>query len=119
MFMAFAHRLRYGVPFRFLVGRDFQRPLKSSDPLLDGLPPLTRWLPRARLVSACTNWITASGAVWARAMVGGLASIVQPISAAIATKRAKGTDMVTEWVKDDMVCPLRVLGFLRLCTSMR
>jgi hypothetical protein len=39
-----------------------------------------------------------------------MASIVEPISAAIATERAKGTDMAIEWVKDDMECSLWVLG---------
>ena len=39
----------------------------------------------------------------AGAAVGGLASIVAPISAAIATVRAKSADMAIEWVKDDMV----------------
>jgi hypothetical protein len=34
----FAHRLGNGIPFRVLIGCDFQRLLKIRDPLLDGLP---------------------------------------------------------------------------------
>jgi hypothetical protein len=45
-------------------------------------------------------------AVSARAAVNGPASIVAPISAAIATERAKGADMAIGWVIDDMVVPL-------------
>lgn len=37
-----------------------------------------------------------------RAAVNGLASIVAPISAAIATERRKTADMTIGWVKDDM-----------------
>jgi hypothetical protein len=51
-------------------------------------------------------------AVSARAAVSGLASIVAPISAAIATERAKGADMAIGRVIDDMVVP-----FLDLPTS--
>jgi len=58
--------------------------------------------------AACASWIAALVAVSARAAVSGPASIVAPISAAIATERAKGADMAIGWVKDDkddMVVP--------------
>jgi hypothetical protein len=51
---------------------------------------------------ACASWIAASAAVSARAAVSGLASIVAPISTAIATERAKGPGIATGWMKDDM-----------------
>nr|AWM09017.1 hypothetical protein CIT39_22990 [Bradyrhizobium symbiodeficiens] len=60
----------------------------------------------APLVSDCTNWIAESGTVSARTAVGGLASIVEPISAPIATEQTKGTGMAIGPKKDDMACPL-------------
>jgi hypothetical protein len=76
--------------------------------------------------AACASWIAALVAVSARAAVSGLASIVAPISAAIATERAKGADMAIGWVKDDkddMVVPFldsgTRLSFSGSCTSTR
>src|SRR3984893_18548645 len=59
--------------------------------------------------AACATWIAALAAVSARAAVSGLASIVAPISAAIATERAKGADTAIGWVIDDMVVPFWIL----------
>jgi hypothetical protein len=59
--------------------------------------------------AACASWIAALVTVSARAAVNGLASIVVPISAAIATERAKGA--VTA-VKDDMEVPFLDFGKL-------
>jgi hypothetical protein len=81
--------------------------VKRRDPLLDGLP-----LPSVAPVAAgfCgaaawASWIAALAAVSARAALNGLASIVAPINAAIATERAKGAVVAIGWVKDDMVVP--------------
>ena len=91
--------------------RDFQCRVKRRDPLLDGLPlPLGGSLAAGFCcAAACASWIAALVAVSPRAAVSGLASIVAPISAAIATERAKGTDMAIGWVKDDMGVPFPVL----------
>ena len=89
-----------------LFGGDFQRRVKGRDPLFDGLAlGLGGW--RGGRFGGAT--VSA-----ARAGLSGLASIVAPSSAAIATERAKGAGLAIEWMKDDMVgspfwCPQRVV----------
>src|SRR3984893_10541079 len=65
--------------------------------------------------AACASRIAALVAVSARAAFNGLASIVAPINAAIATERAKGAVVAIGWVKDDMVIPF--LDFWQLVSS--
>ena len=93
--------------------------MKVRDPLLDGLPLRLGGFRARRFcgAAACASWIArlVLVTVSARAAGSGLASIVAPINAAIATERAKGAVVTIGWVKDDMVVPF--LDFRKLVLS--